>query len=81
MMNKKIFDALNRMEDLDLECEEVAALAYTIWDSFENGNFKCEVEDYAPALRLMRLKTLEVKKNFKETIQQLYDSLKEGATT
>lgn len=76
-MDKKVFDALNRMDDLDLKCEVVAALAYTTWDSFENGSFKCEIEDYAPMLLLMHLKTLEVKKSFKEALEQLHDSLEE----
>ena len=77
-MTNPEYDALNLLSDVELEVEEVAALVFVTWDSFENGGFKPELEDYAPALRTLRYKATELEKHFKEAHEKLWNVHKEA---
>ena len=70
-MSSKLYDVIGEFEDIDVRTEEVSALAFVTWDSFENGGFKVEKEDYAPALRALYYKTLEYEKQFKAALEKL----------
>lgn len=72
-MSSKLHDVIGEFEDLDVRTEEVAALAFVTWDSFENGGFKVEKEDYAPALRALYHEILDYKKQFKTALERLVD--------
>ena len=72
-MSSKLYDVIGEFEDLDVRTEEVVALAFVTWDGFENGGFKVEKEDYAPALRALYHKTLDYKKQFKTALERLVD--------
>lgn len=80
-MSSKLYDVIGEFEDLDVRGDELAALAFVTWDSFENGGFKVEKEDYAPALRALYHETLDYKKQFKTALERLLDLYhkKEGA--
>lgn len=76
-MSSELYDVIGDFEDLDLRTEEVAALAFVTWDSFENGGFKVEKEDYVPALRALYYKTLDYEKQFKAAMEKLMTSYQE----
>lgn len=72
-MSSKLYDVIGEFEDLDVRTEEISALVFVTWDSFENGGFKVEKEDYAPALRALYHETLDYKKQFKKAMERLVD--------
>ena len=72
-MSSKLYDVIGEFEDLDVRTEEISALAFVTWDSFENGGFDVEKEDYAPALRTLYHETLDYKKQFKTALERLVD--------
>lgn len=72
-------DTFFELEDLSLKCEEVASLAYVTWDSFANGGFGVEPSDYEPVLRVLMDHAVQLKKEFNEILNRLYDKKKGGA--
>lgn len=78
-MTEQQYNILGEFEEIDLEVEELSALAFVTWDNFENGGFKVEKEDYAPALRTLYHKALALEKHYKESLQRLMDSHHEGS--
>ena len=75
----KINEVIRQLEEIDLECDKIAALAFITWDSFENGGFKPEIDSYSPALKLMCEQSTKLQKDFRAALEHLYKATKEGA--
>lgn len=75
----KINEVIRQLEEIDIECDKIAALAFITWDSFENGGFKPEIESYAPALKLMCEQAEELRHSFRKALESLYEVEKAGA--
>lgn len=75
----KFNEVIRKFEEIDIECDKVAALAFVTWDSFENGRFKPDIDSYAPALKLMCERAAELRNSFREALDSLYEAEKAGA--
>ncbi|MCI5679283.1 MAG: hypothetical protein MR278_04810 [Bacteroidales bacterium] len=75
----KINEVIRQLEEIDIECDKVASLAFVTWDSFENGGFKPDIESYAPALKLMCERAAELRHSFRDALDSLYKVEKAGA--
>lgn len=71
-------DLFFELEDISLKCEEVAALAFVIWNSFTNGRFKIEPRDYDPVLRVLMDQAAQLRKEFSNILDYLCDEEKGG---
>lgn len=74
--DKKIFFEL---EDISLKCEEVASLAFVIWDAFANGSEGIDAKRYESVLRLMMDHAEQLNKDFRDRLNRLYDEKEGGA--
>jgi len=75
----KITELLDGLEDIDQKCEELASLAFVTWNSFSNGRFSIEREDYEPVLRVLMDHAVQLEKELKDIISRMYDKKKGGA--
>ncbi len=75
----KINEVIRQLEEIDIECDEVASLAFVTWDSFENGGFKPDIDSCAHALKLMCEHAGTLRRDFRDALESLYKVKKAGA--
>ena len=80
MNTEKLKQAIDDIENAGQNASLINALAFTTWDSFENGSFEREIDDYAPLLRLMYEQATALKAKIENIAVSLRGALKEGGS-